>query len=192
MRRFDPVRLGHAEADAWIAYYRGRWWTFLRAAVTMVRVGFGLPIATSVHGAWYVLRANQVWAPYPENDPDAATAYMRTFYEIAARHNDEMFDVGRAATLEIAWWRAHRELQHPDAYPDATKAHLVDALANLYGYIYDVPAESVAEAAEARADAMAISDAWVAAGRDPSSSSLDAERQALVRGYTALLAAVSR
>src|SRR5215475_13845263 len=74
MRRFDPVRLGHAEADAWIAYYRRRWWTFLRAAVTMVRVGFGLPIATSVHGAWYVLRANQLWAPYPANDPDGATA----------------------------------------------------------------------------------------------------------------------
>src|SRR5215813_2938053 len=77
MRRFDPVRLGHAEADAWIAYYQRRWWTFLRAAVTMVRVGFGLPIATSVHGAWYVLRANQLWAPYPANDPDGATTYMR-------------------------------------------------------------------------------------------------------------------
>jgi hypothetical protein len=37
---------------------------------------------------------------------------------------------------------------------------------------------------------MAVSDAWVAVGRDPRSPALDEERAALVRGYTALRAAV--
>jgi hypothetical protein len=30
-------------------------------------------------GAWLVLRANQVWAPFPDNDPDAARALMKRF-----------------------------------------------------------------------------------------------------------------
>jgi hypothetical protein len=130
MRSFDPVRLGNAEADAWVAYYQ--------------------------------------------------------------RQHHETFDIDEAARLEIGWWRAHRELQHRDAYPDATGEDLVDALAALYGHVYAVPVESVREAARGRAEAMAVSDAWGAAGRDPHSPALDAEREALVRGYTALLAAVGR
>ena len=45
-------------------------------------------------------------------------------------------------------------------------------------------------AAQGRADAMAVSDDWVAAGRDPRSPAIEVERQALVRGYTALRAVV--
>ena len=36
-----PARLGHQETDAWAAYYRHEWVSFLRAAVGMVRTGFG-------------------------------------------------------------------------------------------------------------------------------------------------------
>ena len=56
--------------------------------------------------------------------------------------------------------------------------------------MYALPAELVRPAAADRAAAMGISDAWVADGRDPASPALDAERAALVRGYTALRAAV--
>ena len=77
MRSFDPVRLGGYEADAWVAYYQRRWGTFLRAAIGMVREGFGMPRARTLRGAWLVLRANQAWAPYPANDPDRARALMR-------------------------------------------------------------------------------------------------------------------
>ena len=34
------------------------------------RAGFGMNRVRTLQGAWYVLRANQVWAPYPDNDPD--------------------------------------------------------------------------------------------------------------------------
>jgi hypothetical protein len=73
-RTFDPVRLGHQETDAWAAYYRHEWLTFLRAAVGMVRTGFGTDPVRTVVGAFHVLRANQLWAPYPDNDPDGARA----------------------------------------------------------------------------------------------------------------------
>ena len=34
----------------------------------------------TLFGAWLVLRANQVWAPFPDNDPDKARRLMRRFY----------------------------------------------------------------------------------------------------------------
>jgi len=52
MRSFDPVTLGQHEADAWVAYYRRRWAVFLRAAVAMVRAGFGMSWPRTIHGAW--------------------------------------------------------------------------------------------------------------------------------------------
>lgn len=190
MRTFDPVRLGNAEADAWVFYYQRRWSAFLRAALVLVRAGFGLSWPRSVQGAWYVLRGNQLWAPFPDNDPEGAREQMRRFYALVHRIHHESFDVDEAARLEIGWWRAHREMQHRDADPDATKERLVDALAALYAHLYAVPAGSVRAAAQGRADAMAVSDDWVAAGRDPRSPAIEVERHALVRGYTALRAVV--
>lgn len=188
MRGFDPYRVGKLEADAWVAYYRRRWAAFLRAAVGLVRHSFGLNPLDTARGAWWVLRANQVWAPYPDNDPDAARDYMRRFYELVARRHAESFDTGRAAELELEWWRVHRELQHDRAEGDG--AELAAALAALYAHVYQVPEATVAEAARERALAMLHSDRWVAEGCDPRSALIAKERAALIRSYSALLAAV--
>jgi hypothetical protein len=191
LRGFDPVRLGSAESAAWVAYYRRQWWTFLRASHATVRLGFALPVPDSLRAAWYVLRANQAWAPFPDNDEARATELMRRCYAIVARVHREEFDVRTAARLEIAWWRAHRWLAHPTAHPVATRDALVDALAALYAHRYGVPAATVRPAAAARAKAMGICDDWVAAGCDPTSPALVAQRRALIAGYTALRATVS-
>jgi len=55
-----------------VAYYRRRWPRFLQAAFGLVRESFGLPWADTLRGGWWMLRANQVWAPHPDNDPDRA------------------------------------------------------------------------------------------------------------------------
>jgi hypothetical protein len=190
MRTFNPVRLGHYEADAWIAYYRRQWARFLVAAVGMVRNGFRLSPVKSVQGAWFVLKANQLWAPFPDNNPAGALGYMRRFYALVKRAHGETFNVDEAARLEIGWWRAHRELQHVDVYPSATEEALISALAYLYAYVYGVPVAAVRDAAAARAEAMNTSDKWVADGRDPNSPALVAERDALIRGYKLLRATV--
>lgn len=190
MRSFDPRRLGAAECDAWVGYYRRRWPTVLSAAVRMVRIGFDLPWPVALYGAFLVLRANQLWAPVPDNDPDGARATMRRFYSLAARTSGERFDVDEAARLEVEWWRVHRHLQR-DA-PDEDQEVLVDALAALYAHVYGVATDTVRLAAAQRAAAARISDGWVADGRDPQSPALAAERAALVRSYAALLAAVHR
>ena len=129
MRSFDPVRVGELECDAWVAYYRRRWASFLWAAFRLVRQSFGLSRPATLRGGWWVLRANQVWAPYADNDPEGARAYMRRFYRLLADRSAEDFDPAEAARLEVEWWRAHRELQRNGGPRDDRE--LVAALAAL-------------------------------------------------------------
>lgn len=186
---FDPVAVGRAECAAWAAYYRREWVPFLRAAVTMVRAGFGLPWRQTVLGAWHVLRANQLWAPFPTNDPDGARAAMRRFYELVVRAGWGGFDPTRAAVLEVQWWRVHREHQHDTG---VTETQLVGALTALYAYVYGLPASAVQPAAVLRVQAMDVSDRWVAAGSAPQDPLLAQERRLLVASFSALRDAVDR
>ena len=59
-------------------------------------------------------------------------------------------------------------------------------------YTYGVEHSEVRRAAELRAEAMDVSDRWVAAGCDPADPLLAEERALLVRSFAALLAAVHR
>jgi hypothetical protein len=190
MRYFDPRRLGAAECDAWVAYYRRRWAAVLLAVVRMVRVGFGMSWPPTLYGAWLVLRANQLWASGPDNNPDGARRAMRQFYALVAKAHGESFDVDEAARLEVEWWRVHRSRQR-DAAAEAASA-VEDAITALYAHVYGVNPDTVRPAAAQRAIAAQISDRWVEDGRDPTSRALWDERAALVRSYAALLAAVHR
>jgi hypothetical protein len=180
--------IGNAETRAWASYYRREWRPFLQAAVTMVHEGFGMSWPRSVRGAYYVLRANQKWAPYPDNDPDAARAFMRRFYDLVLRDSGDLrLDADTTSEREVEWWRRHRERQYGVVGDDEP---LVDALVELYTYVYDVPAETVIESARQRVLAMQHSDAWVKAGRDLADPLLEQERQALLASYRSLRAAV--
>jgi hypothetical protein len=189
-RSFDPRRVASLECAAWVAYYRREWVRFLRSAVLGTRHTFGMSWPATLWGAWLVLRAIQLWAPDPDNDPAGARRAMERFYRLLADRQGETFDPAYAAELEVEWWRVHRELQNDGSQPD--NGPLVDALAALYAYAYGVPESAVRVAAEQRALAMSQSDRWVDAGCDPSSPLLDEERAALVRSYAGLLAAVHR
>jgi hypothetical protein len=189
-RSFDPVTVGNLETDAWAAYYRRDWKAFLRSAVGMVGAGFGMNRRKTLLGAWLVLRANQEWAPYPDNDPDAARELMRRFYLLVARDSDDLrIDPRHASELEVEWWRLHRAHQHDPGVPGS---ELEQSLVDLYAYVYDADPESVRPAAAARVEAMDLSDAWVEAGCDLDDPLLEREREALVASYTALRRAVER
>jgi len=185
---FDPVRLGQSECAAWAAYYRHEWASFLRSAVGMVATGFGMSRTNTITGAWYVLQANRAWAPVPDNDPDAARAYMARFYRLVRDSGWGNLDPTRAAALEVDWWRLHRAHQREGADAD----ELLDSLDALYSYVYEVPASTMREAARLRVDAMDLSDRWVAAGCDLADPLLAQERRALVASYTALRGSVER
>jgi hypothetical protein len=189
MRSFDPGRVGRLECTAWVTYYRREWWKFLRAAFALTRHTFALSWPATLYGGWLVLRANQLSAPYPDNDPDGARRCMRRFYGIVARRHGETFDVVEAARLEVEWWRVHRDVQRRQAGDEAS---LADALAALYAHVYGVPAADVAQAARERALATRHSDRWVEEGCHMDSPLVPEERAAVVRSYAALLAAVHR
>jgi hypothetical protein len=194
LRTFDPIRLGDLEYQAWVGYYRRRWPRVLLASVGLVRTGFGLGWYRTLWGAWLVLRANQLWAPYPDNDAERAQACMRRFYALVRRAYGEPADPARAAELEVGWWRVHREGQHRDRPPapggTEPAAELVQSLTRLYSYLYGEPESALRPAAIHRARAMDLSDEWVRQGRQPDSGLLPLEHAALVRSYAALLAAV--
>jgi hypothetical protein len=189
-RSFDPRQVGNLETVAWVTYYRREWLPFLRAAVSLTRHTFGLPWPATLYGAWLVLRANQLWAPYPNNDPAGARQAMERFYRLVARQHGESFDPRRASELEVEWWRVHRVHQREDTGED--ESTLVAALTALYAYVYGVNEGDVRVAAEQRALAMRYSDQWVEEGCHLASSLIAQERAALVRSYAGLLAAVHR
>jgi len=186
---FDPVAVGRAECDSWAAYYRREWRRFLISALAMVREGFRLNRRQTMQGAWYVLRANQVWAPFPDNDPDAARSQMASFYALVNQAGRLRVDPVRAAELEVNWWHVHRQHQHD---PAVSGTDLVSALVDLYAYTYDAEPEAVRRAAELRVEAMDHSDAWVSKGCSLADPLLAKERLALVASYTALRDALDR
>ena len=186
-RSFDPDAVGNAETDAWASYYRREWRPFLKSAVGMVHEGFGMGRLRTLQGAYFVLRANQKWAPYPDNDPAAARDYMRRFYALVVRNSDLALDPVEASRREVEWWRLHREHQYGVI---GEEEPLVDSLVDLYSYVYGAPGEAVREAARQRVLAMEHSDAWVQAGCDLADPLLAKEREALLASYRALRAAV--
>jgi hypothetical protein len=187
-RSFDPRVVGELECAAWVAYYRRDWLAFLGSALRVSRNVFGLSWRTTVRCSWLVLRANQLWAPYPGNDAERSRRMMERFYRIVQQLYDEPFDPATAAGLEVEWWSVHRDHQRSGAESDCPA--LTDALARLYSHVYGVPEGLVRAASEQRALAMRHSDRWVSEGCRQGSPLIDQERDALVRSYTALLAAV--
>ncbi len=187
-RSFDPRVVARLECAAWVAYYRRNWPAFLRSALILSRRTFGLSWPATLWCSWLVLQANRVWAPFPDNDPQRAWRTMERLYRFVQRRYAEPFDPEHAATLELEWWRVHREIQH--AGPARDDGALADALARLYAHVYGVPEAAVRAAAAQRALAMRHSDEWVRHGCQSDSVLIGLVHAALLRSYTALLAAV--
>ena len=114
---------------------------------------------------------------------------MERFYRLVAARHGETFDVAQAARLEVEWWRVHRDVQRREVGDEdgagrrpgrALRARLRRA------------GRRRARRPQQRALAMRHSDRWVQEGCDLESPLVREEREALVRSYAALLAAVHR
>lgn len=188
-RSFDPRRIADLEYRAWVGYYLRNWPQVLTASVGLVRVGFGMEWHRTLYGAWLVVRASQLWAPFPDNDPKGARASMARFFALVRLSCGDPANPAEAARLEVDWWRVHREAQY-SATSGGTDEALVASLTRLYSYLYSEPESEVRPAAVQRTQAMKLSDQWVREGCPPDSPLLPLEHAALVRCYAALLAAV--
>ena len=190
MRSFDPRAVGRLECRAWETYYRRRWGAFLLASVGMVRAAFGMSWPRTVHGAWLVLRANQKWAPVPDNDPDAARRLMAGFYRLLARATARPSTrFAPPSSRSNGGGRTAR--RRTSARPSRPRSWSLPCATSTPTATRADP-EDVRLAARLRAEAMDVSDRWVAAGCDPEHPLLAEERALLVRSYSALLAAVHR
>jgi len=159
------------------------------AFVGLIRMGFGMDWCRTLHAAWLVLRAIQLWSPVPDNDPDGARARMRWFYALVRLSHGEPASPAKAAELEVDWWRVHREVQYSTA-PGVADDDLVESVTRLYCYLFGEPEAEVRPAAVYRVTAMGLSDQWVREGCLRDSPLLPLVHGALVRAYAALLAAV--
>ncbi len=191
LRSFDPARVADLEYRTWVGYYQHNWHQALMAFVGLIRMGFGMDWYRTLHAAWLALRAIQLWAPLPDNDPDGARARMRRFYALVRLSHGEPASPAKAAELEVDWWRVHRQVQYSTA-PGVAADDLVESVTRLYCYLFGEPEAEVRPAAVYRVRAMGLSDRWVREGCLPDSPLLPLVRAALVRAYAVLLAAVHR
>jgi hypothetical protein len=129
-----------------------------------------------------LLRASQLWAPVPGNDPAGARACMHRFYALVKLSCGEPASPAQAAALELDWWRVHRQVPYATA-PRGAGDEQVESVTRLYCYLYGEPEAAVRPAAEHRARAMDLSDQWVEEGCPPDSPLLAQEHAALVRAY---------
>src|ERR1700753_4090961 len=162
LRTFDPIRLGDLEYQAWVGYYRRRWPRVLLASVGLVRTGFGVGWYRTLWGAWLVLRANQLWAPYPDNDAERAQACMRRFYALVRRAYGEPAHPAGRPERWVVWGGAPAEAQHGDRPPPPggtePATELVQSLTRLYSYLYGEPERALRPAALHRARGMDLVD----------------------------------
>ena len=111
---------------------------------------------------------------------------MREFYEYVREPVGGKYDSAKAAKLEVNWWAVHRNREQ---YPDHSA--LAQALADTYAEVYQLPAERLLPAGEARAAAMDLSDQWIREGKDPASPLLEQIATLLVQSYRSLSDAVA-
>ena len=182
---FDAETVGRTEQRAWAAYYLHQWPTLFDLMLRMTRGAFGLSLPQAVYAAYLNTYAQMVWSRQGAQD-GLAEEYMRRFYAYVREPTGGTYDVDRAAKLEVTWWAVHRAR---DQYPDHSA--LAQALADTYAEVYQVPAERLLPAGEARAAAMDLSDQWNREGKDPNSPLLGEIADLLVQSYASLSEAVA-
>ena len=171
-----------------MTHFQHKWYQALMAFVGLIRMGYGMDWRRTLHAAWLALRAVQLWAPLPDNDPAGARARMGRFYALVRLSYGEPTSPAKAAELEVDWWRVHRQVQY--SVPGVTGEDLVESVTRLYCYLFGEAEAAVRPAAVSRVRAMGLSDQWVREGCLPDSPLLPLVHAALVRSYAALLAAV--
>jgi hypothetical protein len=182
---FDPEAVGRYEQAAWAQYYWRQWPQMFDSLLRMTRSAFGISFHQAIYATYENTLAQIAWARQGDEGGEAR-ARMRIFYDYIKEPVGGAYNVDRAAELEVNWWAVHR---NRDSYPDRTA--LTEALAALYGEVYQVPAGRMIRAAELRAEAMDVSDQWIREGKLQDSPLLDRISELLIQSYTELKQAVT-
>jgi hypothetical protein len=149
LKEFDSAVVGRLDTDMWRSYYERRPILLFRLLTTLLHDQYGMPPLEAAVNAYraahaaFVFKDGKSRADYEKALPD-----LKRFYCSIAARSTEPFDYTQTATRELEWWIQHRE-RSPE---------LARGLADLQAAIYHVPAESLAEHARLRAEAMVLRD----------------------------------
>jgi hypothetical protein len=182
---FDPESVGRYEQAAWAQYYWRQWPQMFDSLLRMTRSAFGISFHQAIYATYENTLAQIAWARQGDQGGEAR-ARMRAFYAYIKEPVGGSYNIDKAAELEVSWWAVHR---NRDSYPDRTA--LTEALAALYGEVYQLPVDRMTRAAALRAEAMDISDQWIREGKQTDSPLLAQITDLLIRSYTELKQAVS-
>jgi hypothetical protein len=164
-------------------YWR-QWPQLFDTMLRMTRSTFGLSLPQAVYASCVNTQAQLTWARQAAQD-GKAEALMREFYEYVREPVGGKYDPAKAAKLEVNRWAVHR---NRNQYPDHSA--LAQAIADTYAEVYQLPAEHMLPAGEARAAAMDLSDQWIREGKDTESPLLEQIAMLLVQSYRSLSEAV--
>ena len=182
---FDPETVGRLEQRAWAHYYLHEWPQLFDKMLRMTRSSFGLSLPQAIQASYINTQAQMTWSRQGAQN-GLAEAQMLRFYELVREPTGGKYDSAKAAKLEVNWWAVHRNRQQ---YPDHSA--LAQALADTYAEVYQLPAERMLPAGEARAAAMDLSDQWIREGKDPNSPLQEQIATLLVQSYRSLSEAVA-
>lgn len=150
----EPDRIARAEAHGWRAYYDRNWPRLLSLIVNMSEAQFGIPLPHSWRAAYYIVRASIAWRPV-DHDIKQVQAFLRRYYELAARFASARFNPARAAQLETAYWDVHRRLSLAG---QADKTEFIEVMTELHAELFGVTAAQARESAEWRVMANNVVD----------------------------------
>jgi len=69
----------------------------------VIRHVFQLHWPAAVRASWFVLRARDCSAPFPDNDPFAAQVAMERFCRVVKDQRGDSFDLAGTVRLEVEW-----------------------------------------------------------------------------------------
>jgi hypothetical protein len=159
LKEFDPDEVARLETAMWRSYYEKQRLRLFNQLSELLRTQYNMPLVRSNQVAYYAADAAFVFKKGKQrSDYEKALPELIKFYHSIRQMSDILFDVDRAARLELEWWIIHRERAH---HPPAD---LERALADLQSEIYRIPVERLMEHGRLRAEAMTIRDTQAEAG----------------------------
>src|SRR5947209_15791439 len=131
MREFDPDEVARLETAMWRSYYEKRRVQLFNQLAELLRTQYRMSQLRSNQVAYYGANAAFIFKQGQQrSDYEKALPDLVKFYDAIRKMSDILFDVDRAARLELEWWIIHRQrAQH-------APGDLGKALAELQAEIY--------------------------------------------------------
>lgn len=145
MTGFHPQEMGRLEAGMWRNYYEKRWLRLTRLTMEGACGQFGY---SWWDASWMALQSGKAALFFrEETDDPRCQPELEQYFAIVRKSTVQDFDIRKAASLELGWWRARRQGMAPNDY-----ARIIAQQASL---LYGLPEMAFLPACLIRTEAMA-------------------------------------